>query len=133
MALRKNLDTVNEQANLLGSLFDAGTLELYTGAQPADPNSGPSGSLLATIPIPNPAFGAAVAGAITKAGTWSVTASATGIAGWARMISADTNKSLDLTVSGTPGGNNLLISDENVVNGNLVSVDSLVITVPNGV
>lgn len=128
MALRKNNGTINEQAEFLGGLFDGGTFEIYTGAQPADPNSGPSGSLLVTITIPTPAFGAAVAGVISKSGTWQAVAGATGTAGWARMISADTNKTLDITVG--ESGTNAIIDDENVVNGNTITVTSFTITVP---
>lgn len=130
MALRKNTDTRNEQGDVLGALFDGGTVEIYTGAQPTDPNDAPIGSLLATIPIPSPAFGAAASGVILKSGTWSVIATGTGIAGWARFISADTNKTLDVSVSETPGGNNLLINDEDIVLGNTVTVTSLAITIP---
>lgn len=130
MPLRKNTDTVDEQAAAFGSLFDGGTLEIYTGTQPADPNSGATGSLLATITIPGTAFGSPSSGVIAKAGTWSALATATGTAGYCRMISADTLKTLDIQVSDTPGGNNMLINDLNIVNGNIVSVTSLTITIP---
>lgn len=130
MPLRKNEDTINEQVELLGSLFDAGTVEIYTGSQPADPNSAPSGSLLATITIPNPAFGAASGGLITKSGTWSTTATGTGTAGYARFISSDTLKTMDVAVSGVPGSNDLLINTVDIVTGNTVSIVSLTLAEP---
>ncbi len=130
MAFRKNNDTVNEQADFLGSLFDGGTIEIYTSTQPADPNSGPSGSLLATITLPTPAFGSAVAGVITKSGTWQDTATGTGTAGWARFISADTNKSFDVKVSELGGGGDAIINDDNVTSGNTVTVTSCTLTIP---
>lgn len=130
MPLRKNEDTINEQVELLGSLFDAGTVEIYTGPQPADPNSAPSGSLLATITIPNPAFGAASGGLITKSGTWSTTATGTGTAGYARFISSDTLKTMDVAVSGVPGSNDLLINTVDIVTGNTVSIVSLTLAEP---
>jgi len=130
MPLRKNTGTINAQANAFGALFNAGTLEIYTGSQPADPNSAASGSLLATITIPNPAFGAASGGVISKSGSWQVVATGTGAAGYCRMKSADTAKTLDIQVSETPGGNNVLISDINIVTGNNVQVQSLTVSVP---
>jgi len=130
MPLRKNIDTRDVQVELFGSLFDGGTLEIYTGAQPSDPNSGPTGSLLATIPIPNPAFGSASAGVVTKSGTWSVVATGTGVAGWARFISADTLKTMDAVVTNIPGDNDLLINTVDIAIGNTVQVVSLTLTSP---
>jgi hypothetical protein len=130
MPLRKNTAIRNAQADLLGSQFDSGTLLIYTGTQPADPNSAVTGSLLATITIPNPAFGAASGGAIAKAGTWSVVATGTGTAGYARFISADTLKTMDAVVTNIPGGNDLLINSLDIAIGNTVTVVSLIITNP---
>lgn len=130
MPLRKNTGTVNEQAELLGSLFNAGTLEIRTGLQPADPNSAASGTLLATITIPNPAFGAASGGMVTESGSWTDTAVATGTAGYARFISSDTLKTMDIPVSNIPGSGMLLINSLDITIGNTVSVVSLTITEP---
>jgi hypothetical protein len=130
MALRKNIATRNEQINTFGDLFDGGTLLIYTGTQPADPNSAATGTLLATINIPSPAFGAPSSGAVAKAGTWSATITTSGTAGYARFISADTLKTMDVTVTNIPGGNDLLISSVNLSSGNTVSVISLIITEP---
>ena len=128
--LRKNTDLRTLQADALGAVWDAGTLEIYTGTQPADPNSGPSGTLLCTITLPNPAFGAAVAGVISKAGTWADTAVDTGVAGWARFSSAYTHESFDVAVTEDPDDNDLLINSVDVTMGNTVTVISLTITCP---
>ena len=70
-----------------------GTLLIYTGSQPANPDDVPSGTLLATLTLSTTAFGAATqtsngatvaANAITPA-----TAVAAGIAGSARLASND--------------------------------------------
>lgn len=121
---------INEQADFLGSLFDNGTLEIYSGSQPADPNDPPAGSLLCTINIPVTAFGAAVAGTIAKAGTWQEVATGTGTAGWARMISQDTTKTMDFSVSASGGGGDALINTVAVVSGNTITVTSFSITTP---
>lgn len=131
MPLRKNTATINEQAELLGSLWDGGTLEIYSGTQPGDPNSAATGTLLVTITIPNPAFGAASGGVVTKAGTWSDTAVATATAGYARFISADTLKTMDIPVSNIPGSGMLLINLIDITTGNTVTVISLTITEPS--
>ena len=130
MPLQKNEGTIDEQVTLLGSLFDAGTLEIRTGPQPGDPNSGASGTLLCTITIPNPAFGAPTAGVISKSGTWSATAVASGTAGYARFISSDTLKTMDAVVTMVPGGNDLLINNVEIVIGNTVTVVSLTLAEP---
>lgn len=130
MALRKNNDMVNEQAAFFGGLFDNGTMEIYTGTQPADPNSAPSGTLLVTINIPVTAFGAPVAGVIAKNGTWQDVASDTGTAGWARLISSDTLKTLDISVSATGGGGDAIISSIAITSGNTITVTSFSVTIP---
>lgn len=130
MPLQKNTALINAQVAAFGALFNGGTLEIYTGPQPADPNSAPSGSLLCTITIPNPAFGSPSGGVIAKAGSWSATAGASGTAGWARFTSSDTLKTMDAVVTNVPGGNDLLINSLAIVNGNTVTVVSLTLAEP---
>lgn len=50
------------------------TLEIRTGAQPVDCATASSGTVLATISLPDPAFSAASGGAMAKTGTWEDTA-----------------------------------------------------------
>lgn len=130
MALRKNVALVNAESDAFGVFFNGGTLKIYTGSQPVDPNSAASGTLLCTITIPTPAFGAASAGSISKAGTWSAVASDTGTAGYARMASSDTLKTLDITVTESGAGGDAIIDDDAIVNGNTVTVTSCTVTMP---
>lgn len=130
MPLQKNTAARNEHIAAVGATWDGGTVEIYTGPQPGSPNSAPSGSLLCTINIPNPAFGSPSGGAISKAGSWQDAATATGTAGWARFISADTTKSMDVAVTDAMGGNDLLINDVDITIGNTVTIVSLVLTEP---
>ncbi|GIV35405.1 MAG: hypothetical protein KatS3mg031_2940 [Chitinophagales bacterium] len=127
MAKRKNTTLRNEQANHLGSQFNGGKLRIYTGAQPASPNDAASGTMLVEISIPSPAFGTASNGSVSKIGTWSGTAVATGVAGWARMLSSDLTKNYDFTVA-TSGGD-LTIDDANITTGGIVNVTSLTLTI----
>jgi len=112
----------------LGPFFNGGTLKIYTGAQPASANDAASGSLLATITIPATAFGAAASGIIAKNGTWSAVATGTGTAGWARMASSDGLKIMDLLCAESAA--ELIIDNDAVVTGGVVTVTALALTVP---
>lgn len=130
MSLRKNVALVNAESDAFGAFFNGGTLKIYTGSQPADPNAVASGTLLCTITLPNPAFGAASAGSISKSGTWSAVAGDTGTAGYVRMASSDTLKTLDITVTESGAGGDAIIDDDAIVNGNTVTVTSCTVTMP---
>lgn len=67
----------------------AGNIKIYTGAQPADPQTAPTGTLLATIPLNNPAFTVATTGVANLIVVPTVTGNgvADGVAGWFRVTS----------------------------------------------
>jgi hypothetical protein len=132
MAITQNDGLRNQEANDLGTVFDGGTLEIRTGTRPADPDSAATGTLLVTISIDNPAFGAASGGAISKAGDWSGTAVAAGVATWGRMKSAGGTETMDMDVGETIG-NDAIISDENIAVDQEVTVSACTITIPDGV
>lgn len=131
--MTKNDALRNQQADDLGTQFDGGTLEIRTGAKPADPDSAATGTLLCTINLTNPAFQAASGGAISKNGVWNGTAVAAGVAGYGRMKNAGATMNLDLTVSESGGGGEAIISDENIANGQVITVSACTITIPDGV
>jgi hypothetical protein len=124
--IKKNTALRNKQLNDSLAVFNGGTLEIRTGAQPASANNAATGTLLATINIPNPAFSAASGGVTSKNGTWSAVASATGVAGWARMKSSDGTYVRDFSVG--ESGADLIIDDDNVTSGTTVTVVTLNIT-----
>lgn len=130
MALRKNDALRNKQAIDLAALWDGGTIEIRTGTQPADPDSAASGTLLATINLPTPAM-SVTGGVISKSGTWSGSAVATNTAGWARMINSGATRSLDMSVAESAA--DLIIDDDAVVSGGVVTVTSFTLTIPDGV
>ena len=76
--------------------FDGGTGYAYTGAKPASANSAASGTLLGSWDLPTPAFGAAVAGVISKAGDWEGVAVADGDVGYVRLVSDTGDRRVDL-------------------------------------
>ena len=128
MALRKNTELRNGQADALGAFFNGGTLKIYTGGQPASANDAASGSLLATITIPATAFGASASGVIAKSGTWSVVATGTGTAGWARMESSAGARKMDFLCAESAA--ELIIDNDAIVTGGVVTVTALTLTTP---
>lgn len=64
----------------------AGTLKIYSGAQPANPATGPTGVLLATVTLNAPAFTAATTGVanLIVSPALTTTGVADGVAGWFR-------------------------------------------------
>lgn len=124
-------DTAAEtEANALAPLMNSGTIELYTGTQPANANTALSGNtLLATLTFGSPAFGSAASGGIITANAiTSGTAVATGTATFARIYKSDgTTVVMDATVGTSGAGLNL--NTTSIVTGGLVSVTSFTHTV----
>lgn len=75
----------------------AATIKVYTGAQPATPASAPTGTLLLTFTLNDPAFGSAVNGVAALDVTPALTAlgAAAGTAGWFRAADSDGNAVFD--------------------------------------
>lgn len=73
-------------AGLLDADAGPGTIKVYSGAQPANPDTAPSGTLLATFTLADPAFAAGAAGVqnIDATPVLSTTGVAAGTAGWFR-------------------------------------------------
>lgn len=112
----------------------AGKVEVYTGTQPTNPNTAPSGTLLATFTAADPSFGAASAGVITLAGTpLNATGVAAGTAGWFRASDNSGDAVFDGTVSATGGGGTLELNTTTVSVGLTLSITGGTITMPLGV
>jgi len=128
MALRLNDVFRNALADRLAVIFASGSVELRTGAQPADPDDAASGTLLATITLPATPFAAAAGGAVAKNGTWSGAAVATGTAGWARIKNAAGTASFDVSVAESAA--DMIIDDDAIVSGGQVTVTAITYTIP---
>lgn len=127
----------NALANAVTTLTDAGSgagkILIYTGAQPTNPNTAASGTLLATFTLADPSFGAASAGTITLQGTpLSTTGVAAGTAGWFRMLDSADNAVADGTVSATGGGGQIELNTTTVSIGLALQITSGTITMPLG-
>ncbi len=102
LRLSQGLRTKLLGTSALKTLLDGGNIRIYTGAQPATPETTESGTLLATIGettagTGNITWGTAASGSIPKnAIQWSGTCGTAGVAGWFRcydnkvMTGADT-------------------------------------------
>lgn len=139
MAIR--LSTGMRNASLdsgLATQLDSGVVEWRTGAQPASANDAPTGTVVATFPLPADAFTAAAAGAIAKSGTWQDTsADASGTAGWFRMRttgdgggSSSTDKRIDGSITATGGGGDLTVDNPVIASGQQVTINTFGITQP---
>jgi hypothetical protein len=128
MSLRLNDAFRNDLADRLAVIFASGSIEVRTGAQPADPDDAASGTLLATISLPATPFGAAASGAVAKSGTWSGVAVADGTAGWARFKNAAGTRTFDCSVAESAA--DLIIDDDAIVTGGQVTVTSFTYTIP---
>lgn len=123
----------------LNDVFNSGVLEIRDGTQPADADTAPTGSVLASISLPADCFGAASSGQIAKAGTWEDTsADGTGTATWFRMKQSGdlgttntTDERLDGDVSTVAAGTGDLQLDNTSINATQqVTINTFTITQP---
>lgn len=118
--------------------FDGGVLEIRSGAAPG-PNAADGGTLLASITLPTPAFGAAASGVISLSGTWEdASADAAGTAAHFRIkqsgdtggASGATDERIEGTVTGTGGGGDLELDNTSIEAGQAVSISTFTVTMP---
>lgn len=119
----------------LGALANNGTLVIYSGTQPTDPDTALSGNTaLATFTFSATAFGAASHVSSTEQIAASfvastVVASATGTATFARVFKSDgTTVVADLTV-GTSGAD-INLNSASITSGGNVTISSLTLAEP---
>lgn len=109
----------------------AGYIEIRTGAAPATPATADSGTLLATLTMSDPAFGAAATGVATASAITSDTsADASGDAGHFRIKDSDGNVILQGTAGEAADTPNLTFDDKSIVAGGTVAITALTVTVP---
>lgn len=121
--LKRSAAAANAEADAQGAAINGGVLRIYSGSQPASPDAAATGTMLAEVSLPSPAFGAAVAGLITANAITGATAVAAGTAGWFRILSPGGAAMWDGSV-GTSGCN-LNINTTTLVIGQAISVSSM--------
>ncbi|MFF4600541.1 hypothetical protein [Amycolatopsis sp. NPDC001319] len=106
----------------------AGSLKIYSGTQPADADTAPSGTLLVSIALAATAFGSASsAGTASLASTpRSGTGVAAGTAGWYRVVSGGGATVYD----GAVGSGELVLDNTSIAVGQTVNINSLTYTQP---
>lgn len=117
--------------DLLDAGAGAGTIKVYTGSQPAGPDTAIGAqTLLATFTLADPAFGAAATGAaaLDASPVLSTSGVAAGTAAWARAADSDGNAVFDGSV-GT-SGTDFIVNTTTVSVGLTLEMSAGTITVP---
>lgn len=122
----------NAMLSALAALWNGGTIEIRTGAKPATPGAAATGTLLATVSLPSPAFGSPAAGVINLNDPPAVSGVASGAAGWCRVLSSSAAPVQDGTVTATGGGGDLTLSTTSITPGLSVDITGGTITQPAG-
>jgi hypothetical protein len=125
MALKMSAGVRNKAAEF-ASLFNGGTMKIFSGSRPSDTN-GAETAVLATITLQNPAFTLAN-GVATIADPAAVSASATGTATWFRLIGTTTTNRVDGSITTVGGGGDLELNTTSLVSGLAVDITGGTIT-----
>lgn len=128
MPLQMSVTLRNNRANQIESTVGtSGTLEIRTGAPPANCAAADTGTVLATITLPTDWLTAAASGAVSRNGTWSATGAAAGNAGHFRFKAGATcHMQGDVTATG--GGGDMTLDNINIAVGQTVAVGSFSFT-----
>ncbi len=124
----------NAAADAIVDLIDqdvgAGTIKIYTGSQPTNPQTALGAQvLLATLTFSDPAFGGASTGVCTASAITSDSGiDATGTAAWARIADNSGDTIMDVTV-GTSGADINFNSVSFVATGTC-AISSMTLTMP---
>jgi hypothetical protein len=136
MATRITTARRNAAADSVVDAIDVGapasTVEIRSGAQPASANDVDAGTLLATLSLPDPAFGAAAAGVATANAIAAVTGSAADTAGHFRVKNGDGTTVMDGSVTATGGGGDMELNTVTISVGVNVEVTAWTVTMPAG-
>lgn len=129
--IQLDTDIRNDLLDGIDSTFDAGTLEIRTGAQPANADAAATGTVLATIVLPADAFAAAAAGAKAKLGTWQdASADNTGTAAWFRLKNVGDTRRIDGDVTITSGGGDLELDSLSITIAQTVTITAFTLNMP---
>jgi hypothetical protein len=139
MAIRLSVGLANFALDSgLQTAFDTtGRINVYTGAQPATPDTAASGTLLGTLTLSSDAFAAAASKAIAlNAVTSDTSADATGTAGYCRFYrtgdtapgsagNGTTDRRMDLLI-----GTDIAIDNASVVTGGTIALSAWSFNMP---
>jgi hypothetical protein len=114
-------------ADAVCALCNGGTIQIRSGAQPANANTAATGTLLVTLTFSATAFAAAVANVATANAIGSANAVATGTATWFRALKSD---GTTVVFDGSVGtsASDLNLSSTALTSGGNVAVSSFTYT-----
>lgn len=104
----------------------APTLEIRSGAVPANAAAADAGTLLASIALPSDWLAAASNGSKARLGTWSGAGSAAGTAGHFRIKQGATTH-IQGTVTGTGGGGDMTLVNTSLAISQPITIDTFVL------
>lgn len=120
--------------DLIDAGAGAGTIVIFQGTQPANPQTAHGSTALATLTFNDPAFGASATGTATMATSPapSATVGTTGTAQWARVYDSDavdpTDAVFDMDIG--QGSGTLDFDNTSFVSGGTATISSMTVTVP---
>ena len=122
----------NAIVDLVDGGVGAGLVKIYTGAAPTNPGDAASGTLLGTLTMSDPAFGASSSGTATASTINDDTsADASGTAGYFRILQSDGTTVVMQGTAGLTGDTpNLVFDNATIVAGGTIGIDTLTVTVP---
>jgi len=109
------------------ALGTAGTIKFYTGTLPADGDTDPAGTLLATVALANPAGPAASGGVLTFTNPASVSVVATGTAAVAAFEDSGGG---NVMVCEVGAGKEITLDNYNLVSGGSLDIGTITYTEP---
>lgn len=134
MALSLPTTRRNAVVDLVVDAFDAGagagTIEIRSGTRPATADDAATGTLLATVTLADPAFGAAASGAATVTDPGAVTGAADGTATWFRGKDSTGATVMDGSVGATGSGADLELNTTTISTGVNVDITGGTVTMP---
>lgn len=131
MALLFKTTLRNARADAITTALGASaSLKVYSGTKPATPATALSGNtLLAELPLSNPAAPAASGGILTFSPfTQDSAANNTGTATWFSLVDGSGNRIVDGTITATDGGGDLTLNTTSIVAGGPVMITAFVLT-----
>lgn len=136
MATRISAAVRSAMVAAVTALIDGGpaaaTIQIRSGAQPASVATAASGTLLATVTVADPAFAAPVNGVATANAIPASTVSATGSAGWFRVLDSAGVAILDGSITISGGGGDMTMATVSLVATGTLNITSWTITQPAG-
>jgi hypothetical protein len=131
MALQYSVPVNNARLDVVETIIGTSAkLRIYTGSAPANCAATVTGTLLVNIDLPSDWMNAASSTNKTKAGTWSGTATGSGVAGYFRIVD---NAGTTTGLQGTAGmsGTDLILNNSNIAASQVVDVATFTLNAAN--